>query len=280
MPDEEFNKIYAKLLALKKNHVMKLLPSEIDVLDEGVQEALAELKVTEEELLPAVKRYVQEIEGRKAGIEYARKVYAPQMEFEPCRYDWKMQREYLCWWYENNLPKGREMRLTKDYHRIYTTLCKYFSADETCELDLDKGLLLMGCVGDGKTMLMRAFQKNQRQSYKVVAASDIAEDYKAHGVEVLKTYRYNQKMIRNRFGHTEHAWCIDDIGAESIYKNYGDPLNVVEYIVTKRFDEGLLTHFTTNLSADELKSGYGDRVASRLRQMVNVVLLPDEDLRQ
>jgi len=44
-------------------------------------------------------------------------------------------------------------------------------------------------------------------------------------------------------------------------------LNRYDFFVSKR----MLTHITTNLSASELESIYGNRIRSRMREMFNLI---------
>ena len=50
-------------------------------------------------------------------------------------------------------------------------------------------------------------------------------------------------------------------------------------ILLSRYDlmkyEGVITHATTNLNADELEKIYGNRVRSRLREMFNLISFPE-----
>jgi len=53
-------------------------------------------------------------------------------------------------------------------------------------------------------------------------------------------------------------------------------------IILSRYDlfirHKMLTHFTTNLSADEIEKLYGARVRSRLREMCNLIAFPKDAL--
>lgn len=236
-----------------------------------------QLIVDESELVPAMKRLVQKIEGDAYKKEYAKLVYAHEdKEFQPIRYNMKQMQLYLEYYW---IRQGKEFKVTPEYFKVYRQLCLYFCDDERFEGDLNKGLWLYGCVGDGKTSVMKAFALNQKLSYRVVSVPDIAEEYQENGSVALKQYCENLKRPRNPFGQTELSLCLDDVGTETVNKHYGDPLNVVERIILKRYSAGLITHFTTNLNTAAIKEMYGDRAASRLRELVNIIQLPETDLR-
>ena len=58
-------------------------------------------------------------------------------------------------------------------------------------------------------------------------------------------------------------------------KHYGTDCNVMAEILLSRYDlfisHNMLTHITTNLSASEIEEVYGQRVRSRLREIINLV---------
>ena len=61
---------------------------------------------------------------------------------------------------------------------------------------------------------------------------------------------------------------IDDIGIEEDdYKSYGTSVRLLDLIVEKRQDSPAATHFTTNLSLEELTEKYGVRTVDRIRGM-------------
>jgi DNA replication protein DnaC len=68
---------------------------------------------------------------------------------------------------------------------------------------------------------------------------------------------------------------FDDLGLEQTPKYYGNECNVIAEILLNRYDlfvsKRMMTHITTNLSASELESIYGNRIRSRMREMFNLV---------
>ena len=71
------------------------------------------------------------------------------------------------------------------------------------------------------------------------------------------------------------GYCFDDLGAEKQIKHFGNDCNVMAEILISRYEQftqnNSITHITTNLSASELESYYGNRVRSRLRNMFNII---------
>ncbi|WP_289053581.1 hypothetical protein [Carboxylicivirga marina] len=74
--------------------------------------------------------------------------------------------------------------------------------------------------------------------------------------------------------------CLDDLGAESNIKHYGSECNALSEVILSRYDlfisDRLITHVTTNLNAQDIEKLYGKRVRSRLREMMNVIVFPEQ----
>lgn len=152
---------------------------------------------------------------------------------------------------------------------------EYFS-DIKGGYDRTKGILIQGPVGCGKTDLMKAFAKNPMQPYSIVSCRTVARDYKEKGMNGIDKYCEPSKngMYQLFYNHKELGWCFDDLGTESAKKNFGDELNVMTEIFLNWYDKGGFNriHLTTNLSAQNITEIYGSRVASRMKEMFNLVI--------
>jgi len=139
-------------------------------------------------------------------------------------------------------------------------------------MNLKKGILLSGPIGCGKTSLMtliRFFYPEQRH-YILKSSREISFEFEKEGFRVI-----------NRYGKTG-IFCFDDLGIEQPQKHFGNECNVMAEILLSRYElfisKGIPTHLTTNLSASEIESIYGNRVRSRMREMFNLVAF-DKDAR-
>lgn len=166
-----------------------------------------------------------------------------------------------------------------DYEIIFKLLV-YFYKDKTnaskYNIYLNKGILLTGPIGCGKTSLMTLFRfmlapENQ---YIVKTTRDISLEFIEQGFPIIN--KYSKASFRQVGGKlVPKTYCFDDLGVEANIKYYGNDTNVMAEILLSRYDvfisQHMLTHATTNLSASEIEEQYGNRVRSRLRQAMNVI---------
>lgn len=170
-----------------------------------------------------------------------------------------------------------------DYNsEIINHLCLYFSGESQFEAiygqnSLEKGIMLVGGIGRGKTALMSLFQENSFRSFAMVNCSKIAEDYSDQGTAVMDKYSTLIQSSRPdlTFGQKFLGICFDDLGTEENKKHFGNQANVMaELIVLRHANAYQLrgqTHVTTNLTSEDIDNLYGHRVRSRMREMFNVI---------
>lgn len=177
---------------------------------------------------------------------------------------------------------GRPYVLDKDNTEIFESLCQYFTADPAFEkggLRLNKGLMLFGHVGTGKTEMMKLFMLNQVQSFGMVSCRAITDDFTQAGEEEVERFNTNRKnAVPHKFGQEYSGWCFDDLGTESIpVLHYGNKKNMMADIILNRYDSKMnyrFTHVTTNLTAEQITLSYGSRVLDRMREMFNLITFP------
>lgn len=165
---------------------------------------------------------------------------------------------------------GPKFKLHESDRDIIYKLFIYFIGDqENCEkhgLELDKGILLNGPVGCGKTSLMHLMRKFAFPNmYAIKSTREIAAEFNQFGYSVILKYGKTPKRI----------YCFDDLGVENNMKYFGTECNTISEILLQRYDlnliDGTVTHATTNLNAEELEKLYGNRVRSRMRELFNLI---------
>lgn len=164
---------------------------------------------------------------------------------------------------------GKHFEIYKEDHEMIHKLSNYFIRDHrNCSyygLDPDKGLLLSGPVGCGKTTLMKLLHHlvPHQRSYEVIPSRNIVFAFNHIGFKIIEDYG-NSGFI-----------CFDDLGVEPVGRYYGRDYNVLGEIMLSRYDlsttSSMKTHATTNLNAEELEDRYGSRVRSRMRQLFNLL---------
>lgn len=191
-----------------------------------------------------------------------------------------------------------DFAIDDDNSDCFDLLCEYFISNEDGFMkragrmqiqnpSIHKGLLLAGNFGTGKTDLMKLFAKNNRQVYFMRTSKRIAVEFansedKKIPQEYLEPYKNPINDAATMY-QAISGLCIDEIGAEGLKNNYGNKSNVIGDLIEERYQcqyVGSFLHGTTNLSADELKEFYGERVISRMRQIFNFIELPGNDRRK
>ena len=163
----------------------------------------------------------------------------------------------------------KPFKIYEEDHDIIMKLCHYFIKDyESCkrhDIDPNKGLLLSGPVGCGKTSLMKLLKYivPLQRPYSVIPSRNIVFGFNHIGYKIIEDYGNSQ------------FFCFDDLGVEPIGRHYGKDCNVMGEILLSRHElflkHNIKTHATTNLNAEELEDLYGNRVRSRMRQLFNLI---------
>lgn len=157
---------------------------------------------------------------------------------------------------------------------VVNSIIQYLNRDEAFNIitkkgqrqSLDKGLLLMGNAGSGKTTIIEICQVLLRESpYRFIKKTcpSVVDEFSTSGVTALK------QLQGNIF--------FDDLTAERTAIHYQDKREIMQDIIFSRYDDlaqkGWISHFTTMEKPDTIRQRYGEFVWSRLQQMCNIFIL-------
>jgi DNA replication protein DnaC len=153
----------------------------------------------------------------------------------------------------------------------------------------NKGVMLIGDIGVGKSMLMKIMQKlfcESRREFKWFNCREISDLLECFTVIEIKEY-YGKSCKMDLY--------IDDIGVgNSIHNKYGNTTNIIADILMERSElfvsEGFKTHVSSNkpTSLDKekypnivtLENLYGDRIIDRLHEMCEIITWKGKSLRK
>lgn len=171
--------------------------------------------------------------------------------------------------HKGKLLFGKKFKIYKSDEQILFKLCTYFIHDvEGCHklgIDPNKGILLSGPVGCGKTSLMKLLPHfvPHLRSYEIIPSRNLTFQFNNVGFKIIEQYGNNK------------FYCFDDLGVEPTGRHFGKDCNVMGEILLSRHDlfikHKIKTFITTNLNAQELEERYGNRVRSRMRQLFNLI---------
>ena len=154
------------------------------------------------------------------------------------------------------------------------TVCFFFSNDQRFQTELgydfNKGLLIVGSAGLGKTKTIQAISRNLLNPVYIYSMIDIAEEVReTGGIDILM----NKTIL------------LDDVGSEQeVVNHYGTKINwfkeTIESYYLHHNQEFNKLIVTTNCGADAIEHKYGLRVRSRMHEIFNVVEIKGNDLRK
>ena len=151
--------------------------------------------------------------------------------------------------------------------------------------DAPFGLILGGRPGNGKTTTVRALQL-------LINLSNLADpvnlDYYGNPAkaslkmvnanELTSMYEKQEDQYRNL--RNVGILAIDDVGLEPLeYNKYGNTISPLLDLFYHRYENRLMTIFTTNLTYQAMSERYGERFADRCNEMMYLIGFPSHTFR-
>lgn len=171
--------------------------------------------------------------------------------------------------------------LTPKTKEIIQYLCLYFSEDPRFETDppppfllsenpsLKKGLLIIGPNGVGKTFAFEVFNRLHefgllKRYFSMTDTRTVTSDVSRNGIDAVQRYMPGDRLF-------------NELGSEPVAKSYGNDIDAIYEIIFDREKRQCKTHFTSNLSSEEIAERYDFAILSRLRGMCNIIEFAPSD---
>lgn len=274
---------------LTKEDEEKIIESEIKSLKDRYVKKMLLLAINNDEIIKKVSEIDWESKLDKKNIlEYANKCYNHSIWEKKQRENEKIENEnnkqkllekcnarymysLMKWTSKNDF--GKDLILNQYNKNFITTICYFLSKDNRFETELghsfNKGLLIRGICGIGKTYLLKCVSDNELNPIDIFSMIHITDEIRKNGA-----FKINARKII----------YLDDVGAEEpTVTHYGSKISFFEdfilryYVHNKSFYNLIVS---TNNNPNELEAKYGFRVRSRMREMFNVIDVKGEDMRK
>lgn len=122
-----------------------------------------------------------------------------------------------------------------------------------------KGIILMGSVGRGKTLIARFI-------IPLILNKVLGKTVSFHSMCKLNTLKDIQEVMKHKI------IVLDDLGVENIVNEYGNKIDAFSMIVDEAEKENKLLIITTNLNKKLLLEKYKPRSYDRLMSMCKLVI--------
>jgi hypothetical protein len=150
---------------------------------------------------------------------------------------------------------------------VINQLYYYLSGSGQFKGDLVKGIIIMGDIGTGKTVIMDSF-------------IDVFNEVSDKIITSIHSKDVSRILLENEVGYlNKRPLFIDDIGKEQeAIKNYGTEVHPMEDLVNERYKNFALTFATTNYKFADMS--YSRHTIDRMKQMLNVLILTGKSRRK
>jgi hypothetical protein len=194
----------------------------------------------------------------------------------------KQQYQYLGskFLYEASKTINKQYEINEHNKEIVWNLIKYFTGNESI-YDLNKGIMLCGSVGYGKTTLLKSLRNyiNELFPYNPNSFAITTKETIIKENELLECL-YVDNVNENEYGvkiKKPKNVAYNELGSDySELKNFGSQSNEIEkYFLMKRYDifqdYNKLTHYTTNHLFKDLREIFPEKQIDRFKESCNII---------
>ena len=168
----------------------------------------------------------------------------------------------------------KEFLINESNKELINQLYYYMVGSDKFIGDLYKGILVVGTLGTGKTLIMKSFCLVWNKLFKRQISMYTSRDVAFHVIE-------DKPKTRDNYNYIKGLIYIDDIGKEPLkVMEYGTEICPLNVLLSLRYDNNNITFGTTNYKSDTMSQIYGDTIVDRMREMFNFIKLNGKSLRQ
>lgn len=159
---------------------------------------------------------------------------------------------------------------------IIQQLFFYLTRDSQFVGDLNKGIMLQGKFGCGKTVIMETFMTIHNHIVNLFGVQRPL-------ITFIKSLDLQDKLMNQTMqSFVLRPLIIDEFGREpKTIQDFGNILRPISELLSLRSDNGSITHGTTNFILNTLSNNdnYGGMIADRLKMMFNFITMEGDSRR-
>jgi len=173
--------------------------------------------------------------------------------------------------------QNKEFVLDENNESVIEQLYCYATNNSSFAGDLNKGIMLQGKYGCGKSVILETYSMLHNH---IVTKYAIRQPL----FLFIKSLDLQEQIIKQSLKtFVQRPLIIDEFGRESkTVQDYGNISRPISELLSIRSDLGTLTHGTTNFTLETLASDefYGGMIGDRLKMMFNFTPLSGESRRK
>lgn len=164
----------------------------------------------------------------------------------------------------------RSFEFTEENKRVINQIYFYCTNNKEKFIgNLDKGIMIVGKNGVGKTLILKSF-------CNTVALLSTLNITQIHAKKIQKMV-----LLKEDGFYERRPLLIDDLGKEQKeFIDYGTKISPIPDLLSLRYDNGALTFATSNYNMTTLEKYYGTTITDRFKEMFNIIQLDGVSFRK